>query len=255
MLGKYAESDDGIHWRKPNLGLINFRGSKENNVVLTGRRAAEQTDGALTNFDGYTILRDDREVNPNRRYKMVAHGESVHFWDNHPVSGSLGRPQAYIDRCAAARGEYITYSPDGLRWEQPQERLDSLPTAGGDRLLVVPDHRHDGFAGLQAVDERTEGELTTKPLKLNGNRLSLNVEQRDGDGSVRVALLDDNRNELPGFGFSASIPITVDAVRAPVRWRTKTDLGSLAGQTVRVALWIRGKAIVYAVAFGGLPKP
>ena len=74
---------------------------------------------------------------------MIAHWESVHFWDNHPVSGSLGRPQAFIDRCAAARGEYITYSPDGLRWEQPLERLESLPTAGGDRLLVVPDHRHE----------------------------------------------------------------------------------------------------------------
>ena len=142
MLGKYAESEDGIHWRKPKLGLIEYRGSKENNIVLTGRRAAEQTDGALTNFDGYTILRDEREANPDRRYKMIAHWESVHFWDNHPVSGSLGRPQAFIDRCAAARGEYITYSPDGLRWEQPLERLASLPTAGGDRLLVVPDHRH-----------------------------------------------------------------------------------------------------------------
>jgi len=142
MLGKYAESDDGIHWRKPKLGLIEYRGNKENNIVLTGRRAAEQTNGALTNFDGYTILRDDREANPLRRYKMIAHWESVHFWDNHPVSGSLGRPQAFIDRYAAARGEYITYSPDGLRWEQPLERLESLPTAGGDRLLVVPDHRH-----------------------------------------------------------------------------------------------------------------
>jgi hypothetical protein len=31
----YAESDDGIHWRKPNLGLFEFNGSKDNNIILT----------------------------------------------------------------------------------------------------------------------------------------------------------------------------------------------------------------------------
>jgi len=145
MLGKYAESEDGITWRKPKVGLIDYRGNKDNNIVLTGQRASEQTQGALTNFDGYTVLRDDREANPDRRYKMVAHWESVHFWDNHAVSGSLGRPQKLMDRYAAARGEYITCSPDGLRWEQPLERLETLPSGGGDRLLVVPDHRNQRF--------------------------------------------------------------------------------------------------------------
>jgi hypothetical protein len=142
MLGKYAESDDGIHWRKPDLGLIEFRGSRANNILLNGELAARQTDGALTNFDGYTVLRDDQESDPRKRYKMIAHWESVHFWDNHPVSGSLGRPQEKMDRYAAARAQYITYSPDGLRWDQPLQRLDTLPSGGGDRLLVVPDHRH-----------------------------------------------------------------------------------------------------------------
>ena len=398
MLGKYAESDDGIHWRKPKLGLIEYRGNKENNIVLTGAERRNRPT-ALTNFDGYTILRDEREANPDRRYKMIAHWESVHYWDNHPVSGSLGRPQAFIDRCAAARGEYITYSPDGLRWEQPLERLTSLPTAGGDRLLVVADHRQqrwvaymraggwsypafsyssdlqqwspaeparqitpedvqapavecmipfnygnqdlgfpcgmdkpkgvftvmiaaqhdqsdwnwvnqretfipygppgsyyatgavplhnepfvvgdemliyfnafsrhqpqpcpfgtrsigvaklrrDGFAGLQTATEDAEGRLTTRPLRIAGDRLLLNVEQRDGEGTVTVALLDEQGNELPGFGFAESLPITSDAVRAPVRWKTQSDVASLRGGTARVALRIRGHAIVYALAF------
>ncbi|MFN7563163.1 MAG: hypothetical protein ACK5TH_15380, partial [Prosthecobacter sp.] len=30
----YAESDDGIHWRKPELGLFEYKGSKANNIVL-----------------------------------------------------------------------------------------------------------------------------------------------------------------------------------------------------------------------------
>lgn len=31
----YAESEDGIHWKKPALGLHDYHGSKENNIILT----------------------------------------------------------------------------------------------------------------------------------------------------------------------------------------------------------------------------
>ncbi len=34
----YAESDDGEHWRKPALGLIEHAGSRANNILLDGRR-------------------------------------------------------------------------------------------------------------------------------------------------------------------------------------------------------------------------
>ena len=30
----YAVSDDGLSWKKPNLGLVEYRGSKENNILL-----------------------------------------------------------------------------------------------------------------------------------------------------------------------------------------------------------------------------
>ena len=32
----YAESKDGIHWTKPDLGLFEFDGSKKNNIVWDG---------------------------------------------------------------------------------------------------------------------------------------------------------------------------------------------------------------------------
>ena len=30
----YAESQDGIHWTKPNLGIHDYKGSKKNNIVM-----------------------------------------------------------------------------------------------------------------------------------------------------------------------------------------------------------------------------
>ena len=32
----YAKSDDGITWAKPDLGVIEYEGSRENNIVIEG---------------------------------------------------------------------------------------------------------------------------------------------------------------------------------------------------------------------------
>jgi hypothetical protein len=32
----YAESRDGIRWTKPELGIVEYQGSKENNIILEG---------------------------------------------------------------------------------------------------------------------------------------------------------------------------------------------------------------------------
>jgi Phosphodiester glycosidase len=266
-LGVVIDTPQTTH--DPNLYLFiddTYRGNKENNLILTGQRAAEQTQGALTNFDGYTILRDDREPNPNRRYKMIAHWESVHYWDNHPVSGSLGRPKELMDRYAAARGEYITYSPDGLRWEQALERLGNemliffnafsrnqqTPCPQGSRSIGVAKLRRDAFVGVRSSEKEVVGLITTKPLPVRGDRLLINIEQRasqsEGVGEVTVALLDQQGTELPGYGFADSIPLVTDSVRAPVQWKTKADLSELRDTKVRVAIRIRGGAIVYALA-------
>lgn len=37
----YAESDDGVHWRRPELGIFEFAGSKANNIILTREFLAE----------------------------------------------------------------------------------------------------------------------------------------------------------------------------------------------------------------------
>jgi hypothetical protein len=59
----YAESRDGIHWEKPKLGLIEFNGSKENNIVLDSGPDSH-------NFTAF------KDSNPNcsddARYKALA---------------------------------------------------------------------------------------------------------------------------------------------------------------------------------------
>jgi len=54
----YAESEDGINWSKPNLGLISFDGSKENNILIE-------------NAHGAGVFLDEEEMDPAKRYKLV----------------------------------------------------------------------------------------------------------------------------------------------------------------------------------------
>jgi hypothetical protein len=58
----YATSRDGIVWDKPELGLVDYNGSRKNNIVYRGPHGAG-------------IFKDLREKDAARRYKMLASSE------------------------------------------------------------------------------------------------------------------------------------------------------------------------------------
>jgi len=71
----YAESDDGYNWIKPNLGMVEFDGSKENNLIL----AAENNFGRGPH--GGHVFKDPNGSDDDR-YKLVhcaLHPEGGHF--------------------------------------------------------------------------------------------------------------------------------------------------------------------------------
>jgi len=60
----YAESRDGIRWTRPSLGLVEFQGSKDNNIVLKGHSHA------------FAPFKDQNpKAPPAERYKAVAIGQ------------------------------------------------------------------------------------------------------------------------------------------------------------------------------------
>jgi len=90
----YAESDDGIEWHKPKLGLREYHGSKANNLCQLDREC----------YNSPSILYEPDEPDPNRRYKMNYVGY------HHKSLPGVRSP--YL--CVA-------YSADGLRWtDHPQ---------------------------------------------------------------------------------------------------------------------------------------
>ena len=71
----YAESRDGEHWERPTLGMIEFSGSKENNIIFDVK-SLERFE--FTGFDNMSVFYDEAEGCPaDERYKMIA------WWQGH----------------------------------------------------------------------------------------------------------------------------------------------------------------------------
>jgi hypothetical protein len=81
----YAESRDGIHWTKPSLGLFEYGGSKDNNIVWAGEGT-----------HCFTPFKDaNPDCPPEARYKALSRG--------------------------AQRGLRAYQSPDGIHWKLATE--------------------------------------------------------------------------------------------------------------------------------------
>ena len=64
----YAESRDGIHWTRPALGLVEFDGSRQNNIVLADGPMGETEIDA----DHIAVFKDDNpECQPDATYKAI----------------------------------------------------------------------------------------------------------------------------------------------------------------------------------------
>jgi hypothetical protein len=147
----YAESEDGIHWRKPELGLVEFRGSKANNIVLaSGPRGALNLDAA----------------------------HPAVFLDTNPAAGREARYKAFIrsaDR--KAHGLIAMGSADGFGWTALREAPVITDGAFDSQNLGF----WDGARGQYRAYWRsfTEGVTTGETWKPSGLR------------AIRTAVSDD----------------------------------------------------------------
>ena len=98
----------------------------------------------------------------------------------------------------------------------------------------------DRFVGLAAGEK--SGTVLTRPFKLDGNRLELNVDARDGE--ISVELLDAEGRSIDGFG--AIRRAKVDGLRLEPKWK---NLSALRGRVVRLRFRLR-LAKLYAFRVG-----
>lgn len=102
----YAESDDGVHWRRVNVGLFEYDGSRENNIVPYFRHSP-------------VVIKDDGEPDPARRYK------GVYFWNSgeHTEIARTGKYNKTYDWRDEKHLVDLFTSPDGIHWKQEDAEL------------------------------------------------------------------------------------------------------------------------------------
>lgn len=126
----YAESEDGVKWTKPDLGLHEYRGSKKNNIALTSPG---------THFDSLSVmyLPQDRQW----PYRMMAFIGRWPYKDD-LVKKKWGDPPPFgIQR----HGHYAFGSKDGIHWQMLNNNEPVLRVS--DRSMFWWDPNKRIFAG------------------------------------------------------------------------------------------------------------
>ncbi len=105
--------------------------------------------------------------------------------------------------------------------------------------------RLDGFASLNASLEG--GTALTRPLVFAGHRMEINFATSAG-GSLRVGILDEIGNPIPGFSLDDCDLQYGDQIDRVVSWKSKAAVGDLAGTPVRLRIELKD-ADLYSFQF------
>jgi hypothetical protein len=154
---------------------------------------------------------------------------------------------------------YFYYSGSNLSCDahipdHPQRHLLGT-VANGVRFgysIGVAAMRLDGFVSIDG--DEPGGTLTTKPLVFTGDRLVVNArvpetahphaQNRPADfGLLRVEVLDDRGQALPGFAVADCASFAGNEVRHTVTWRNGADIGRFAGSPVRFRFHLKNAAL------------
>ncbi len=159
-----ALSKDGIHWEKPNLGLVEFEGSKQNNLFPTpdGRRLVH-------------VVYDPDDPDPAQRYKglltvpkgrvPVVSADCLHWekLDAHLPSGDAGTMtfdrenrlfMAMLKRPnpkTVGRSYDVSFSSDFVEWSEP-------------RFMFGMDKERDQEMAIDIIRRRLSNPALAKPL-------------------------------------------------------------------------------------------
>ena len=164
----YAESKDGIHWERPNLGITELLGSNNNNII---RLYAH----------GSCVFLDSHESNPAKKYKLITRddhfprklctafsSDGYNFTELKPIPDIAfimpGDTHNYV-RWVEELGKYVlltrmftrelrtvarSESTDFINWTPPVEVFKGV--GRDDQIYAMPFFQDEGkFFGLPAI--------------------------------------------------------------------------------------------------------
>ena len=145
------------------------------------------------------------------------------------------------------RGNYLYqyYNSSGRLHDGALLRADYEKSASQLGGIGIVRQRLDGFVSADA--DHKGGWLQTPLLTFRGNQLRLNIDT-GAMGTAFIELRDVENRPIPGFTFSDCEEIGGNFVDHTVYWNGRFDVGSLAGQPIRIYMKLK-RAKLYAFQF------
>ena len=125
----YAESEDAVHWQRPHAGIVEYNGSKDNNIIFQSLRTPGRA--SIQN-----LIDDPFEQDPQKRYKMMYLDQA-----GEKEAGSGLSPDQML--------RLYAFSPDGIHWTRLPPRHDAVG-----RLFMVVRYLDETPAGTVDPDAR-----------------------------------------------------------------------------------------------------
>ena len=163
-----AVSDDGYHWERPVLGLAEFNGSTDNNILKTPLQASIFEDPSAPPEERYKALEAkgfwlDRETG-----EEVDGDEADRCWRAEHYEG-----QSYPGRKVVLKGQLLGLtSPDMLTWTRLPEPLANYSVNGG----ICPGY--DTHNGVYYAYIQPQGVAPSEPQALGASMPETEVFRR-----------------------------------------------------------------------------
>lgn len=225
----YAESKDGINWTKPNLGLVEFNGNKNNNILM---RYAH----------GTSVFLDECETDPNKKYKLMTKIEysndnhfmavafskdGIHF--NDYIEWAKYNPQADTHNFVFRDFKTNTFimitriwkngvrivakseSNDFIHWSEPVEILRG--NGFEEQIYSMPVFQYEGlYFGLASIYH--EGDRTMEDFDLVDVKLKFATKMDSWDSVTDDLFIPRGKGKYPDGEFDcgciySSVPIEI----------------------------------------------
>lgn len=219
----YFESTDGITWKRPSLGLVEFNGSKENNL------------GGPGTFRGYY----DPTAPPEERFKSVSNQE----WTVEEFEKSYKQRRPYQKMAleispGVVQAVWGFTSPDGMNWKRTAEPLTVEACDGGQYVFWDPKRkkyvliqrtyvtgpRAEGF-GVQPKTHDWREDYYKSTIRYAIGR---SESDRFGEFPLSTTVIETTNDMAPTDDFQfclyTTIPKATDHhVMFPTRWTRGSD--------------------------------
>jgi hypothetical protein len=239
---KVSTSHDFLHWADPEW--LQFpdapREHLYTNAVLPYSRAPHLLVGFPTRYvpqrdslvEGLFMSSRDGRVFHRWAEAFIRPGLNLDKWHNRSNYIWWGLVQTQSPLPGGGK-ELSVYTNEGYYFEGKAARTRRYTC------------RIDGFVSAHAA--RAGGEILTKPLVFEGDRLLVNFST-SAAGSVQVQLEAPDGPPMAGFAFADCPEIYGDAIEHTVKWKQGSDVRKLAGQPLRLRIMLRD-ADLYAFGF------